>query len=497
MRKLKLTTIFLVIVGFILSMAGLQKGYAAETPDGNAPDDKATFDIVLTKMKLDDLSGWPKGEGTDGYSGAKLDNLQEYFGTNAETLDGVHFEVYKKVKDKDKDTREFVAEGKTANGGQITFKGLEKGTYVIVENKAKSKVYAEVDAAKQEQLADSRAVPMEITLPVYKAKGGWFTTVAEENAVHVYPKNTVDQPTIDKVVNENDKHDTVAYGDTKTFKITSEMPDGIADYKVLTYSDQFSEGLSYQGDLTVKKNGEPIPAENYQLAVGTKEATIEVAFNADYIKTLEAGNVITITYKASINEKAVMGDANPNDAKVTYGHNPDFTKENEVEKDPELHTGGAKFVKQDRADQRKLGGAEFVVQNSEGKYLKQTVKNGVIIETSWVDKEGEPTKFISNAEDGTFEVKGLAYGSAGNTAAEASSTYYLVEVTAPEKYAKLKEPIEFTVNASSYQDTHTITVNNSKVTIPQTGGIGSAIVIGLGLLAISFGLVTKLKTVEK
>src|SRR5699024_6379582 len=114
--------------------------------------------------------------------------------------------------------------------------------------------------------------------------------------------------------------------------------------------------------------------------------------------------------------------------------------------------------------------------------------------TSWVDTEGEATKFISKA-DGTFEVKGLAYGSAGDTAAEASSKYYLVEVNAPKGYAKLQNPFEFTVNASSY--TNTIPVDNIKVTIPQTGGIGSAIVIGLGLLAISFGLVTKLRTVEK
>lgn len=479
MKKLKLTTIFLVIVGFILSMVGIQKGYAAETPD-----DSATFDIVLTKMKLDDLSGWSKGNGSDDYSGAELD-LQSYFGTTS-TLDGVYFEVHK-------DTAQgaIVKEGLTENGGQITFAGLTKGTYVIVENKAKSKV----DAA--EQLADSAAIPMTITLPVYKAEGGWFTTGAD--AVHVYPKNTVDKPTIDKVVNESDKHDTVAYGDTKKFKITSTMPNGIADYKVLTYSDQFSDGLSYQGNLTVLKNGTSIPAENYQLtapSVGTKAAAISVAFTEAYIKTLAPGDVITITYQASINENAVMGTANPNDAKVTYGHNPDFTKDNEVEENPELHTGGAKFVKQDRTTQEKLKGAEFVVQNSENKYLKQTVTNGVITATSWVDSKEEATKFISNAE-GMFEVTGLAYGSANQTPETASSTYKLVEVTAPTGYALLQEPIEFTVNASSYQDTNTVTVYNSKVTIPQTGGIGSAIVIGIGLLAISFGLVTKLRTVEK
>lgn len=480
MKKLKLTTIFLVIVGFILSMAGLQKGYADEAP---AENDK--FDIVLTNMKLDDLTGWPKGEGKDNYTGAKLD-LQNYFGTTS-TLDGVWFEVHEDTAE-----GEIVQEGLTANGGQITFTGLKKGTYVIVQNKAKSKV----DAA--EQLAGYAAVPMTITLPVYKAEGGWFTT--GENAVHVYPKNTVNKPTIDKVVNESDKHDTVAYGDTKTFKITSEMPEGIADYTVLTYSDQFSKGLSYQGNLTVLKNGESIPAENYQLTVvGTKAAAISVAFTKAYIQTLRRGDVITITYQASINEEAVMGTANPNDVKVTYGHNPDFTKDYELEEIPELHTGGAKFVKQDRANQKtKLGGAKFVVQKNleEDKFLKQEVENGVT-KNSWVDTKEKATKFISNEKDGTFEVKGLAYGSAGNTAAEASSTYYLVEVTAPKDYAKLLKPIKFDVNASSYQDTNPIPVYNSQVTIPQTGGIGSAIVIGLGLLAISFGLVTKLKTVEK
>lgn len=477
MKKLKLTTIFLVIVGFILSMAGLQKGYAAETPAEND-----TFDIVLTNMKLNDLNGWPKGEGKDDYTGAKLD-LQSYFGTT-ETLDGVCFEVHNAQG-------KIVKKELTKNGGQITFEGLTAGTYEIVVNKAESKV----NSAKQ--LAGYAPVPMTITLPVYKADGTWFTT--GENAVHVYPKNTVDQPTIDKVIDKvvnESKHDTVAYGDIETFKITSTMPEGIADYTVLTYSDQFSKGLSYQGNLTVLKNGESIPAENYQLTVvGTKAAAISVVFTKAYIQTLRRGDVITITYQASINEDAVMGTANPNGVKVTYGHTPNFTRDNELVEIPELHTGGAKFVKQDRTTQDKLEGAEFVVQNSENKYLKQTVTNGVITATSWVDRE-EATKFISD-DEGTFEVKGLAYGSANEKHNEASSTYYLVEVTAPEGYAKLKEPIKFTVHASSYQDTNPIPVYNSQVTIPQTGGIGSAIVIGLGLLAISFGLVTKLKTVEK
>ncbi|MTV99986.1 pilus assembly protein, partial [Streptococcus pneumoniae] len=53
-----------------------------------------TYDIVLTKVKLseDNLKNFPKGEGKDSYTGAKLDS-RTYFGTE-DTLPGVFFKVY-------------------------------------------------------------------------------------------------------------------------------------------------------------------------------------------------------------------------------------------------------------------------------------------------------------------------------------------------------------------------------------------------------------------
>lgn len=455
-----------------------------------------TYDIVLTKVKLseDSLKNFPKGEGKDSYTGAKLDS-GTYFGTE-DTLPGVFFKVYQ-YSDSAADhigaaAQGTVVEGQTDSKGQITFKGLREGKYIIVEDKTKSTI------AGKEELANSKAVPVVVELPVYKAEGGTFTTGAD--ALYVYPKNTVDKPSIDKVVSEDAKHDTALVGETKTFKVTSTMPEGIKDYKVLKFTDKFSAGLTYTGKLVVKNGATDVDPSNYSTTgtdpVGTKGAAISIAFNEDYIKTLNPKDVITITYDAVINEEAVMGAANPNDVKLTYGTNPDSTKEVKPNETPELHTGGAKFEKIDKATSAKLAGAKFVVTNEAGdKYLKQTAASGTTpARNEWVANKADATVFTS-AADGTFEVKGLPYGVKGNDNATGETKYKLVEVEAPTGYALLQQPVEFTISSTTY--TGGINqVNNNKVTIPQTGGIGSALVIAAGVLVVGLGFIAKRRSAK-
>ena len=455
-----------------------------------------TYDIVLTKVKLseDSLKNFPKGEGKDSYTGAKLDS-GTYFGTE-DTLPGVFFKVYQ-YSDSAADhigaaAQGTVVEGQTDSKGQITFKGLREGKYIIVEDKTKSTI------AGKEELANSKAVPVVVELPVYKAEGGTFTTGAD--ALYVYPKNTVDKPSIDKVVSEDAKHDTALVGETKTFKVTSTMPEGIKDYKVLKFTDKFSAGLTYTGKLVVKNGATDVDPSNYSTTgtdpVGTKGAAISIAFNEDYIKTLNPKDVITITYDAVINEEAVMGAANPNDVKLTYGTNPDSTKEVKPNETPELHTGGAKFEKIDKATSAKLAGAKFVVTNEAGdKYLKQTAASGTTpAKNEWVANKADATVFTS-AADGTFEVKGLPYGVKGNDNATGETKYKLVEVEAPNGYALLQQPVEFTISSTTY--TGAINqVNNNKVTIPQTGGIGSALVIAAGVLVVGLGFIAKRRSAK-
>lgn len=475
-----------------LSLVFSALGSVTAFAQDNAPGTDDKYDVVLTKVKMSNLDGWPKQTGNDGtaYTGQKLDR-GAYFGTT-DTVRGAYFEVHKGSVN-----GEVIKEGLTDADGNITFTNLAAGKYFIVENKEKSEVSGD------EELANSAAVPVEIELPVFKADGGWYTT--GEDAVHVYPKNTVDKPTINKVVNETDKHDTALIGETKTFKVSSVMPEGIAEYKVLKFDDEFSKGLSYQGNLKVKLNGADIDTSNYTLtapSVGTKKAKITVAFTNDYIATLKAGDEITISYDATINEDAVLGAENLNDVKIIYGTNPseDKQKEDTPDENPELHTGGKRFEKVDKATSEKLSGAEFVVTNEVGdRYLKQTVSNGAVIKNEWISSKDNATVFKSD-ENGYFEVIGLPYGNANQSAKDGETTYKIVETKAPKDYALLQQPIEFVVNSSSYYEDPTAVelkksdsqeVKNNKVTIPQTGGIGSIIVVAVGVVLAVVGLFVK------
>lgn len=489
---------FLAALSIVLLAFGAVKAFAED----NTPGANDKYDIVLTKVKMADLTGWPKQSGVNGteYTGQKL-TITDYFGAGAETLEGVWFEVH----EYDESAPDHVGvmatgtkvEGLTDSNGQITFTGLKAGKYMIVEKKEKSTL------ASKEQLAKSAAVPMEITLPVFKATGGWYKQ--GNDAVHVYPKNTVDKPSIDKFVNDSDKHDTATIGEKKTFKVTSKMPEGIADYKVLTYTDTFSAGLSYAGNLKVQKNGVDIPAASYNATVptvGTKQATITVQFKEDYIKTLTSNDTITMTYDATINEDAVMGEANKNDVKVTYGTNPNVTKEEKPSETPELHTGGAKFEKIDKATSAKLPGAKFVVTNAEGKYLKVTDATATTIaKNEWIEATDAKAavnagaKVFTSASDGTFEVKGLPYGKKGDANTTGETKYKLVEVEAPNGYALLQQPVEFTISSTTYT-VRINQVNNNKVTIPQTGGIGSALVIAAGVLVVGLGFIAKRRSAK-
>lgn len=111
----------------------------------------------------------------------------------------------------------------------------------------------------------------------------------------------------------------------------------------------------------------------------------------------------------------------------------------------------------------------------------------------WVTDKNQATVLFSNG-DGQFEVTGLAPGK-----------YYLEETVPPKDYAKLSGPIEFTVNEKSYWSEGTIDyvkdstkkdaqeVQNKKVTIPQTGGIGTVIftVVGIAMVAGAFIILRK------
>lgn len=106
---------------------------------------------------------------------------------------------------------------------------------------------------------------------------------------------------------------------------------------------------------------------------------------------------------------------------------------------------------------------------------------------TWVDDKEQATKFYSNG-NGQFEVKGLKYGN-----------YRAVETKAPAGYALPSDGgnFKFEVGKNSYTSSGDIDyvanskkndamkIENNKVSIPQTGGMGTVLftVVGISLMA--------------
>ena len=224
--------------------------------------------------------------------------------------------------------------------------------------------------------------------------------------------------------------------------------------------------------------------------------------------------------------------------------------------EPKVVLGGKKFVKTDENGNR-LAGAEFFVKKTveeEGKqvdkYLVATQKdeqavkdakaaldeavkaynaldadkqteeernkvtvaqeayNKAFIENAtaytWVDapKEGEADNRVVLTSDGQgrLEITGLEYGN-----------YKLEEKTAPKGYAKLNGDVDFEVKKGSYttedvnikynpEDTadSALQIVNKKVSIPQTGGIGTIIFAAVGIaLMVSAVVAMKKREAEE
>lgn len=161
----------------------------------------------------------------------------------------------------------------------------------------------------------------------------------------------------------------------------------------------------------------------------------------------------------------------------------------------ELKTGGIELVKVDADHQdKKLAGATFEVYRKatldeiaedENRQLPKFIIDGVecsMVRVSFynnAEQTGEKVTSLTTDENGKGYIYGIAYGD-----------YYLVETEAPAGYHKLSEPIHFTVTTTGDGEVPVLMVpNSSGVELPETGGMGTAffLVVGVSLMALSGG----------
>lgn len=354
------------ILSFLTAFAMVFGIVAAPFVNASAADETHKTDVVLHKIELSDLTGWPKGEGKEGdnYDGSKL-TVEDYFGAGAKELAGVKFYYYKlkdeaqfkavqedtennKTKEKlEKKYTDLKEQGKTvisAEGG-VTISNLDDGYYWFVEDSSS------FTDANGRTITDAKAVPFGLKLPVYKKDGSMFGT--GDNALHVYPKNTlVEKPKMDKNFDTEDNKDakgvkeadligenknlaldldnnqkdkptaTRNIGDKIPYKVETKIPKG-AKYQKLVWTDVMTNGLTFnEGSLTIEGGN---IGTNYELVQDDRGFTLkltEAGLKAVEAAAKDAEVTITLKYSATINKDAKVDTTDENDIALDYGNKP-------------------------------------------------------------------------------------------------------------------------------------------------------------------------------
>lgn len=292
-------------------------------------------------------------------------------------------------------------------------------------------------------------------------------------------KDKNDKPDVEKKIEENgEKKDDndVQIGDTIHFAIDVSVKKGAENYVL---HDTMTAGLTFNNDIAIDGL-----TEGTDYTVSTTNAdgcTFEVKFADNYLNSVTAATTVTVKYTATLNNQAVIKDANTNKAHLTYGSNSSTT-----EKETETYTYQLTVVKTNTSSEL-LANAIFELSKN-GTTIKFN-KPDANKEEYVVDPNGSVTQ-ITTDDSGTFVIKGLGTGE-----------YQLTEIKAPAGYNTLADPITITVSrdgiakggAKLSNDTLTVE-NQSGSLLPSTGGIGTTIfyvIGGLMMLVAAVLLITK------
>lgn len=279
---------------------------------------KKTLKLTVHKLLLskDEFDKW-KSPQTYNASQDKAE-FDKLIGKNVQEIADVYF-VWKNEKDQYIDAKGNVVDSIDKALGQLTKPSgaefdtskLPDGTYKIYEVKEKS-TYSGLNG---EVLTEMKAAPIEIKLPFENEKG-----VVEH--VHVYPKNTSDKPKIDKNFDEtvtdqgvDNTLDVINYqrekskinrtiGDNIPYAVKTIIPLG-SEYKKLIWTDNMTEGLSFNKDVVVEGAG--ITKADYEIvedergfSLSLNESGLEKVKNTCKNVELE----IMLKYSATLNAKA-------------------------------------------------------------------------------------------------------------------------------------------------------------------------------------------------
>lgn len=429
----------------------------------------------------------------------------------------------------------------TSNGDGTEFKytGIEPGYYLI-----------------KDKTGSQNGEGSVYTLYVAETSG---------NTLVFKPKEGI--PTVTKKINDDGSKNLneASIGEEVNFEITGTVPQRINDYATYYYrfADTLSKGLTFKegSAKVIVKNGtvEEDVTGYFFTKVGTYSDTTGTEIDVAIADLKALANLVTstgtklvidektqivLTYTATLNENALINDANTNEVKLIYSNDPnnsgvpsqlpptpptEFPNPNPqspvgetVKSTTETYTTFLELLKVDE-NREKLTGAIFTLTGNGVKQVlvKEQVFTEAIDGTYYKLKDGTYTETVPTDEtaanydsttvkykkdtvttlkgenqtettvQGTVDDNGIVRFT-GLGAGE----YTLTETKAPDGYNKI-DPINFTitfdpatktfattVDTITYQPAdgglHSEIVNKPGTTLPSTGGIGTKIFYTVG-----------------
>ena len=308
-----------------------------------------------------------------------------------------------------------------------------------------------------------------------------------------------DVPSIEKKIVEGDNlvdANTASIGDTVTFQLSSKVPNmkGYEKY-FFVMNDILSEGLTYNGNDTMTvKIGDTTLTRDTDYTVETNGQNITIIFKNFIQYKDQVGAAVTVTYSATLNEKANLSptEGNPNTVTLTYSNNPNETGSGTPENPDKPGEGdatgttpqsqtktyvtGIKINKVDGQDStKKLVGAKFEIK---GTALKVVLTNTEMFKASesgtwYMLKDGSyteagPTDDNTASYDSTTqkyekvtvvtkdtvatEINTVGYTNADGVLTFAglnAGEYVITELVAPSGYNLLKDSITITITENA------------------------------------------------
>lgn len=434
----------------------------------------------------------------------------------------------------------------TGAEGKISVSGLTKGVYAFVETEVNANDGYILDSGiayvfKIDDNGDMvAATEADVVNEIYPENATSFDFTAF-NATEVKVKNY--KPDFKKEITGKKDAD-YGIGDDVPYTLTVNVPENVAKLKTFTVSDEMnSDQLVVNDDILVK--GKAGDAAETTFTAGTEytltktnadgKSGFTIAFNTKEIAAY-AGGTITITYTAKLQDGASVGAVgNVNSADLKYSKKTDIKT---TEEDPpyDIHDEAVVYTfktgilkKGDSADGEPLENVEFTLYKKVDPKKDKINEAGTAVTFMGADKTiltpAEAKKL--NVTDGEnepkwFAVMPLKTGKDGKAVANGlpNGEYKLVETKTHEGYNLLTEPVDANLTldyTTKWDDTKTfdetgklikhdynttkvmngdteykyaeiVIINRKGFNLPTTGGFGTLLFSGIGVLLVVAGV---------